>query len=60
MDGFVRGYFLIKLVRVFDRAVFYAGGTAPAFVLFNISWFFNQAYSEVPRFTLYPVNFSIG
>jgi hypothetical protein len=33
MDSFVLRYFLIKLIRVFDRAVFYAGRTARAFAL---------------------------
>ncbi len=33
MDGFMLRYFLIKSIRVFDRAVFYAGGTTRAFVL---------------------------
>jgi hypothetical protein len=33
MDGFMLRYFLIKLVRVFDRAVFYTGRTTRAFAL---------------------------
>jgi hypothetical protein len=60
MDGLVLRYLLIKLVRVFDRAVFDTGRTTRAFVLQNISGFFNQGDLEVPRFPLYPVNFGIG
>jgi hypothetical protein len=33
MDGFILGYFLIKWIRVLDRAVFYTGRTTRAFVL---------------------------
>jgi len=59
MDGFILRYFLIKLIRVFDRAVFYAGSTTRAFVLYNIPGLFNQRYLEVSCFSFYPVNFSI-
>ena len=60
MDGFILRYFLIKLIRVFDRAIFYTGRTTRAFVLQNISGLFNQGYLEVSCFPLYTVNFSIG
>jgi len=33
MDGFILRYFLIKLIRVFNRAIFYTGRTTRAFVL---------------------------
>jgi len=33
MDSFVLRYFLIILIRIFGRAVFYTGGTTRAFVL---------------------------
>jgi len=33
MDGFILRYFLIKSIRVFDRAVFDTGRAACAFVL---------------------------
>jgi hypothetical protein len=33
MDGFILRYFLIKLIRVFDWAVFYTGRTTRAFAL---------------------------
>jgi hypothetical protein len=59
MDGFILRYLLIKLIRVFDRAVFYAGSTTRAFALYNISGLFNQGYLEVSCFTFYTVNFSI-
>ena len=60
MDGFILRYFLIKLIRVFDRAVFYAGSTTRAFALYNISGLFNQGYLEVSCFSFYTVNFSVG
>jgi hypothetical protein len=59
MDGFILRYFLIKLIGVFDRAVFDTGRTTRAFVLQNISGFFSQRYLEVSCFPLYTVNFSI-
>jgi len=60
MDGFILRYFLIKLIRVFDRAVFYTGSTTRAFALYNISGLFNQRYLEVSCFPCYTVDFSIG
>ncbi len=60
MDGFILRYFLIKLIRVFDRAVFYTGSTTRALALCNISGLFNQGYLEVSCFSFYTVNFSIG
>ena len=60
MDGFILRYFLIKLIRVFDRAVFYAGSTTRAFVLDNVSGLFSQVYREVSCFPFYSVKFSIG
>ena len=33
MNGFILRYFLIKLIRVFNRAIFYTGRTTCAFVL---------------------------
>jgi hypothetical protein len=59
MDGFILRYFLIKLIRVFDRAVFYTGRTTRAFALNNISGLFNQGYLEVSCFPYDTVNFSI-
>jgi len=60
MDGFVLRYFLIKLVRVCYRAVFYTGSTARTFVLYNVSGLSNQRYFEVSCLSFYTVNFSIG
>jgi hypothetical protein len=60
MDSFILRYFLIKLIRVFDRAVFYTGRTTRAFALYNISGLFDQGDLEVPCFSFYTVNFSIG
>ena len=60
MDGFIFRYFLIKLIRVFDRAVFYTGRTTRAFALYYISGFFNQRNLKVSCFPLYTVNFRIG
>lgn len=60
MDGFILRYFLIKLIRVFDRAVFYTGITARAFALGNIFGLFSQSYLEVSCFSYYTVNFSIS
>jgi hypothetical protein len=59
MDGFIFRYLLIKLIRIFNRAVFYAGRTTCAFVLSNIPGLFNQGYLEVSCFSYYTVNFSI-
>ncbi len=59
MDGFILRYLLIKLIRVFDRAVFYTGRTTRAFALYYISGLFNQRYLEVSCFSFYAVNFSI-
>jgi hypothetical protein len=59
MDGFVLRYFLIKLIGVLDRAVFYAGRTTRAFVLENISGLFKQGDLEVSCFTFDTVNFRI-
>ena len=60
MDGFILRYFLIKLIRIFDRTVFYTGRTTRAFVFYNIAGFLDQSYLEVSRLPLYTVNFSIG
>jgi len=60
MDGFILRYFLIKLIRVFDRAVFYTRRTTRAFALYNISGLFDQGYLEVSCFSFYTVNFSIA
>jgi len=60
MDGPILRYFLIELIRVLDRAVFYTGRTTPAFVLQNIPGLLGQSYLEVSCFAIYTVNVSIG
>jgi hypothetical protein len=60
MNSFVLGYILIELIRIFNRAIFYTGSTTCAFVLFNISRFFNQVNLEVPCFTFNTFYFSIA
>jgi len=57
---FVLRYVLIKLIRVFDRAVFYTGSTTRAFALYDISGLLNQRYLKVSFFPCYTVYFSIG
>ena len=47
MDRFILRYFLIKLIRVGDWAVFYAGSTTRAFVLYNVFRLLNQRYIKV-------------
>jgi hypothetical protein len=60
MDGFILGYFLIKHIRVFNRAVFDTGGTSRAVFLDNVSGLLGQGDLKVPCFTLYAVNFRMG
>jgi hypothetical protein len=59
MDGFILRYFLIKLIRDFDGAIFDAGRTTCAFALYDISGFLKQGYPEVSLFPFYTVNFRI-
>jgi hypothetical protein len=60
MDGFVLRYVLVKWIRVLNRAVFYTGRTTCALVLQNIPGLSNQGDPEVPCFSFYTVNVSIG
>jgi len=41
MDGFIGRQVLIIWIRVFDRAVLYAGTTTRAVILYNVSGLFN-------------------
>jgi hypothetical protein len=59
MDGLILRYFLIKLIRVFDRAVFDAGRTTRAIALDNISRLFNQGDLEVSCFSFDTVHFRV-
>ena len=60
MDGFILRYFLIKLIRVFDRAVFDTGRTTRAFTLVNIFRLFSQCDLEISCFPGDTINFRIG
>ena len=60
MDGFILGYFLIKHIRVFNRAVFDTGRTSRAIFLDDVSGLLGHRDLKVPRFTLYAVNFRMG
>ena len=60
MNGFILRNFLIKHIRVFNRAVFDTGRTSRAVFLDNISGFFGQGNLKVPCLTLYAVNFRMG
>ncbi len=57
MYRFIFGYFLIELIRIFDRTIFYAGCTTGTFVLDNVSWLLGQSYSEISCLAFYTVNF---
>jgi hypothetical protein len=50
MDCFVLRYFLIVLIRVFDRTVLDTGSTTRAFVLQNIPGLFDQRDFKVAYF----------
>ena len=58
MDGFIVRYFLIKLIRVFHRAVFYTGGTSRASILYNVSRLLGQGDLKVSCLPFHTVNFS--
>jgi hypothetical protein len=60
MNGFILRYLLIILIRVFGRAVFYAGRTPRAFLLYDIPGFLSQRDPEVSNFPFYTVDFSIS
>jgi hypothetical protein len=51
---------LIIWIGDHDRAVFYAGGTARTFFLYNVSGLLDQGYPKVACFTFYTVNLGIG
>jgi hypothetical protein len=60
MDRLIIRYFLVKLIRVLGRAVFYTGRTGRAFVLSNISGLLRQGDLKVSCCPFYFINFSIG
>ena len=59
MDGLILRYFLVELVRVFDRAVLDAGRATGAFALDDIPGFSIQGYLEVPCFPCDALDFGI-
>ena len=60
MHGLILGYFLIKHIRAFDRAVFDTGGTSRAFFLDNVSGLSGQGDLKVPCLALDTVHFRKG
>jgi hypothetical protein len=60
VNRFILRYVLIEFIGVFDRAVFYTGGTTRAFLLQDIPGLLGKGYLKVSYFSLYTVNFSIG
>jgi hypothetical protein len=60
VDGFILGYFLIKHIRVFNRAVFDTGRTTRASVLDDVSGPSGYGDLKVSCFALYTVNFSMS
>ena len=60
MDRLILRYFLVVLIRVFDRAVFYTGITTRALVFQDIPGFSDERYVKVSCVSLYTANFSIG
>jgi hypothetical protein len=60
MDSFILRNFLIKLVRVFHRAIFHTGSTTRAFVLVNIPGLFKQSYFEVTCFAFDTIDFGVS
>ena len=59
MDRFVFRYFLVKWIRILDRAVFHTGRTTRAFLLQNVPGLLSQGDPKVSCFALYTVNFRI-
>ena len=59
MYGFIYRYFLIVLVRIFDRAIL-TQSTTRAFILKNVPGLFNQGYLEVSCLTFHTIDFGIG
>ena len=58
MNSFILRYFLIKLIRIFHRAVFQTGRTTRTLVLNNVSGLLGQGYIEISRLAFYTINFS--
>ena len=60
MNGFILGYILIELIRVFNRAIFCTGRATRASVLDNVSGFLGQGDLKVSCLAFYTVNYSMG
>ena len=60
MDGFILGYFLVELIRIFHRAVFYACAATNTLVLDNVPRFPCQGYLKVAFVAFNSVNFRKG
>jgi hypothetical protein len=60
MHGLVVGYILIEPIRVFDRAVLDACGTARALVLDDVARLFGQGDRKVAGVPFHTIDFSIG
>ena len=59
MDGFIVRYFLVELIGVLNRAIFYTGRTTRTFLLDNVSGLLGQGYLKISCLPLYTVNFSV-
>jgi hypothetical protein len=57
VDGLVIRYFLIKLVRVVDRTVFYTGGTTRAFVFYDVSGLLSEGNPKISCLPFYFIDF---
>ena len=53
MDGFIIRYFLVKLIRVFDRTVFYTGGATRTFAFYDVSGLFSESNPKIPCLPFY-------
>jgi hypothetical protein len=60
VDSLVLRYFLIKLIRIFNRTIFRAGCTTRAIILNNVPRFLRQGNIKVTCSTFYAVNFRVG
>ena len=60
MNGLTLRYLLIILVRIFGRAIFYAGSTTRTSTLKDIPRLSRQGYLEISYLTFYTVDFSKG
>ena len=57
MDGFIFGYFLVELIRIFDGTILDARRTTRTLVLDDVSRFLGQGDVEITCPAFYAVNF---